>query len=60
MENYSKEEYLDLFGKNIQEKIDLAEERIKIIEEAWIENPLLTEVKNRFENYKKLLNELGL
>ena len=60
LENYSKEEYLDLFGKNIQEKIDLAEERIKIIEEAWIENPLLTEVKNRFENYKKLLNELGL
>ena len=60
LENYSKEEYLDSFGSNTQERINFAEERIKIIEEAWTDNPLLEETKNRFENYKKLLNKFEL
>lgn len=60
LENYPKEEYLNVFGRDIKEKIINAEERINVIEKAWTDNPLLTETKYRFEDYKKALEKLDL
>jgi (p)ppGpp synthase/HD superfamily hydrolase len=60
LKNYPKETYLEVFGGNIRGKIETAGERIKIIEEIWEGNPLLVEVKSRFEEYKKTLEKLGL
>ena len=60
LENYSKEEYLGTFGGNIKNKIDTAGKRIMVIEETWRDNPLLPEVKTRFEDYKNLLEKLDL
>ena len=60
LENYSKEDYLNTFGGNIKGKINTAEERISVIKKAWEDNPLLPEVKTRFEDYKNLLEKLEL
>ncbi len=58
--NHFKEEYLDVFGDDIENKVKKAEQRIEVIETAWQDNPLLPEVKSRFKDYKKGLVELGL
>lgn len=60
LKNHSREEYLNTFGGNIKNKISTAEERINVIEKAWEDNPLLPEVKTRFEDYKNLLEKLDL
>lgn len=60
LENYPKETYLKFFGGGIKEKINMAEKRIKIIEESWRDNPLLSEVKSCFKDYKKMLEKLEL
>ena len=60
LKNYPKEEYIKVFGGNIKQKIIDSESRISVIEKAWKDNPLLPEVKLRFEEYKKLLEKLEL
>ena len=59
LENFSREEYASFFDGDVKQEIIIEEERIKVIEKAWDENPLLPEVKSRFEDYKKSLENLN-
>jgi len=58
LENHPEESYLEVFGDNIDEKILGNKERLDVIESAWPENPLLPEARERFSEYKHLLEKL--
>lgn len=60
LENYPKEEYLRVFGENINQTILDSKKRISVIEKAWKENPLISEAKFRLEEYKNTLEKLSL
>ena len=60
LNNHTKEEYFEIFGSNLKDKISGYDERILVIEKAWPENPLIEEVKIRFDDYKNALAKLDL
>jgi len=60
LRDFPKEKYLNTFGGGIRKKISSTEIRIKVIETAWPQNPLLPELWQRSEDYKNTLERLGL
>lgn len=56
LKNYPREDYIKSFGGNIDEKINIATQQIEVIEEAWLSNPLLAEIKPLFQEWKGLIS----
>ena len=55
--DYPREYFIKSFGENFDERIKGDTQRIKVIEEAWPSNPLLSELKASFQEWKDLISD---